>query len=321
MSRLRTVLGDLPAESIDRVLPHEHIFCDFSRVTNDRNHILNDPHVARLELAAFRAAVPPAPGKQHAIVDVTLPDFGRNPEELVRIARASEMAIVMGTGWYRSPYYPQSIARTSTQELAEAMVEEITDGVQLRDGTRVRAGVIGEIGADRDVVDPAEERVLRAAGRASIQTGAAVTTHAFLYPVGKHQLDILEEEGVDPGLVAIGHADSYLDIRYHRELLTRGAWLQFDTCGRTHILSDELRAESLVRLLDEGWGSRLLISSDRCHRSDMLQYGGAGYAWTWTGFALLLKSLGVDDTTLAQLTSANPMALLGNIRDRGDEAA
>ena len=315
MFQLRTVLGDSPATQIDRVLPHEHLFCDFSRVTGDRNHILNDPHVARLELSAFHQAVPPAQGKQHAIVDVTLPDFGRNPEELVRIARDCGVAVVMGTGWYRSPFYPQAIARTSTQDLADAMVLEITDGVSLADGTTARAGVIGEIGADLDVVDPAEERVLRAAGRASIQTGAAVTTHAFLYPVGKQQLDILEEEGVDPSFVAIGHADSYLDARYHRELLNRGAWLQFDTCGRNHILPDELRAEALVRLLDEGWASRLLISSDRCHRSDLLQYGGAGYAWTWTGFAQLLRDLGVDDATWDQLTRTNPLEMLGRVRD------
>ena len=41
--------------------------------------------------------------------------------------------------------------------------------------TGIRPGIIGELGADRDFVSPAEERVLRAGGRAHLRTGLAIT--------------------------------------------------------------------------------------------------------------------------------------------------
>ena len=50
--------------------------------------------------------------------------------------------------------------------------------------------------------------------RAGRRTGLAVSTHALQSQVGLDQLRILEEEGLDPGRVVIGHADSNLDIDY-----------------------------------------------------------------------------------------------------------
>ena len=44
------------------------------------------------------------------------------------------------------------------------------------DGTDIRAGIIGEIGAEEDYLTAAEERVFRAAARAHKQTHAAIVT-------------------------------------------------------------------------------------------------------------------------------------------------
>src|SRR5690606_32361917 len=230
--RLRTVLGDIDPVEVDRVLPHEHLLCDFSPVTGDRNHVFNNPDFAVRELGYMNEDIPPTEGRQHALVEVTLRDLGRDPAGLVRIARASGTHVVMGTGWYLEPYYPSQVFETSATALAAQMIEEIRQGVPLEDGSRVRAGVIGEIGTHGSTLSPAEERVLRAAARASNATGAAVTTHAFLYPTGVDQLDILEEEGVDPDRIGIGHVDTFLDHAYLTSLLRRGVSLQFDTCGR-----------------------------------------------------------------------------------------
>ena len=39
---IHTVLGPIPPESLGRTLMHEHVFCDFYRVTGDLNQLLND---------------------------------------------------------------------------------------------------------------------------------------------------------------------------------------------------------------------------------------------------------------------------------------
>lgn len=310
---LRTVLGDISVDRVDRVLPHEHLLCDFSRVTGDRNHIFNNPEIAVRELGYLNADVAPAAGRQHALIEVTLRDLGRDPAGLRRIAQASGTHVVMGTGWYLEPYYPSEVYETSTAVLAERMIEEIQEGILLPDGSRVRAGVIGEIGTHGSTMSPAEERVLRAAARASNATGAALTTHAFMYPTGVYQVDILEEEGVDPERIAIGHVDTFLDHQYLTSLLERGVHLQFDTCGREHLMPDSLRVEMLVRLLDEGWERKLLLSSDRCHMTDLKIRGGLGYSWAIAGFCDLLRDAGVREDYIDLLTRSNPLGLLAGI--------
>lgn len=313
--RLRTVLGDVSAGVIDRVLPHEHLLCDFSPVTGDRNHIFNNPELAIRELGYFNDDLPPMSGRQHAVVEVTLRDLGRDPEGMRRIAKASNVHVVMGTGWYLEPYYPKHVYDVSAGVLAAQMIQEIQEGVLAADGSRIRAGVIGEIGTHGGTLSPAEERVLRAAARASNATGAAVTTHAFMYPTGVNQLDILEEEGVDPRRIAIGHVDTFLDHDYLTSLLKRGVYLQFDTCGREHLMPDSLRVEMLVRLIDEGWLESLLVSSDRCHMTDLKVRGGLGYSWAVAGFCELLRDAGISDDSIDLLTRDNPLQMLSGIHD------
>ncbi len=312
---LRTVLGDIQPESIDRILPHEHLLCDFSRVTNDRNHVFNNSHIAISELKHLNDDVPPAAGRKHALVEMTLSDLGRNPAGLKRISAAADVHVVMGTGWYLEPYYPDLIHTTHTGDLADGMIREIREGVQLADGSTIRAGVIGEIGTHGDSLSPAEERVLRAAARASNATGAAISTHAFMYPTGRDQLRILDEEGVDTKRVAIGHVDTFLDYEYHLEILERGAYLQYDTCGREHLMPDALRVEMLQRLVQEGWEESLLLSSDRCHMTDLKMRGGLGYSWTLTGFCDLLRDAGITDRTIDLMTHENPLRLLSGMSD------
>lgn len=85
-------------------------------------------------------------------------------------------------------------------------------------------------------------------------------------------------------------------------LLNRGVYLQFDTCGREHLMPDSLRVEMLVRLIDEGWEDSLLVSSDRCRMTDLKIRGGLGYSWAVAGFCDLLRAAGVDERVLDQLT-------------------
>ena len=193
--KIHTVLGAIEPSALGRTLMHEHVFCDIYRVTGRLNELLNDEALAVEELAALRAA------GGRALVEVTTPDLGRDPLALRRVAEATELHMIMGTGWYRQPFYPPEIDALSTIELADMMIAELTDGVA---GTGIRAGIIGEIGIHLDYATAQEERVLRAAARAQKATGAPITTHASMYPVGLAQLEILKDEGVDLNRVIIG---------------------------------------------------------------------------------------------------------------------
>ncbi len=218
----------------------------------------------------------------------------------------------MGCGWYRQPYYPPEalIDRTSTEALAERLLDEIQRGLC---GTDVRPGIVGEIGSNKEFVSAQEERVFRASGRAAARSNLAVTTHSPASPVGLEHLRLLRDEGVDPSRVAIGHADSYPFIGYHRALLEQGAYVEFDNIGYplpgVAVLESRL-VPIIVQLIREGWSHRILLSQDICHRSHFKAYGGNGYAYVLTTFLSVLRRAGVDDEALHTITVSNPRRLL-----------
>lgn len=300
-ARVHTVRGAIAPEALGCTLMHEHVLCDFYRVTGNLDHILNDEDLAVEELLAYRDA------GGDALVEVTTRDLGRDAEGLRRISERTDLHIVMATGWYRQPYYPPEVDRASVDRLAELMIRELTEGVG---DTGIRAGIIGEIGASLDHVTAQEERVLRAAARAQRATGAPLTTHASMYPVGLVQLEILKEEHVDCSRVIIGHCDTYLHPDYHLAILRAGAWVQFDTVGRRHMNPDGRRADAFAALVRAGWTRQLLLSSDRCYRSDLHAFGGAGYDVVVTEFREMVQSRGVSEAEWEAIMVENPRRIL-----------
>jgi phosphotriesterase-related protein len=309
MAHVQTVLGPIEPASLGVTLPHEHTQIalwhvparwDYWQLTKDEPIVLD-------ELEAFRAA------GGSALVDLTLPGVGRDPDWLARIARGSGLHVVMGCGWYRGAYYPLEarIDRRAVDDLADELVREATDG----DGaTGIRPGIIGEIGTDKPWVSAQEERVHRAAARAARRTGLAVTTHGVLSAVGLDQLRILEEEGLDPARVVIGHADSYPVLEHHLAIVERGASVEFDFLGMSFTAQErhgEPRViELLCELLARGHVERVLLSQDVCNDAQLRRYGGNGYAYLATTFLPRLREAGVSDAEIETMTVANPRRIL-----------
>jgi phosphotriesterase-related protein len=285
-------------------LPHEHIFCDFTRVTGNSDHLLNDLELAKRELEDLKRS------GGEVVVDITPIDLGRDAKKLMALSLASEVNIMMSTGWYRKAFYPAYIDELSTKDLAKILIEELTIGIDVGDGLRAFAGLIGEVGVDRDVVSAVEERVLRASAFAHLETGAPISTHSSMYPVGRSQLDILLQEGVNPTRVIIGHADTYLDSDYHIELLDSGVFLQFDTFGRNHMNPHEARMQALLNLISRGYRDQLLISSDRCFRSDLKSFGGLGYDYVVGPLSEEFLARGLTANDIDALLSINPLRAL-----------
>jgi len=195
-----------------------------------------------------------------------------------------------------------------TDELAEELIYEIQHGIA---DTGIPPGVIGEIGADGYHLTAKEERCLRAAGKAQRQTGLAVTTHMPKRGVAMEALDILEEHGVPPDRVIIGHADGYEVLEYQVALIKRGAHVEFEII-RPHypfartVSTLDLTAD-LVRL---GYADQILLSQDICSKSLLRRYGGGGYDYLVTDFLPQLREKGVSDEALHTITVENPKRVL-----------
>ncbi len=309
MGSVMTVSGPVSPDQLGFVLPHEHTGIALWHIQDrwDYWELTVDDGIVVPELAAYRSA------GGATLVDLTLPGVGRDPERLRRYAALTGLNIVMGAGWYRTAYYPPELLvdRRSTDDLADEIVGEFRDGVG---ETGVRPGILGEIGTDKPWLTAQEERVHRAVARASRRTGMAISTHAVMSPVGLAQLRIFEEEGVDPGRVVIGHADSYPLLEHHLEIVRRGANLEFDFLGMSFTVMEQHGEARVIGLLGElvarGHADRILLSQDICHNSQLRPYGGNGYVYLFETFLPRLREAGIPEAAIRTMTVENPARIL-----------
>ena len=303
--QVQTVLGPVAPGDLGFTLPHEHTKCSLWWIESrwDYWELIGDEPRINEELAAFKAL------GGGTLVDVTPIGIGRDLARLARLSQATGLHIVAGAGWYRQAYYPAEarIDRRPIDDLADEIVQEFVDGP-------VRPGIIGEIGTDKPWVTAQEERVFRAAARAALRTGASVTTHAVQSDVGLAQLTILEDEGLEPARIVIGHCDSHPRIEHWREIVRRGAHVEADFLGMSFTPLERAGEPKVVEListlLNEGFEKQILLSQDVCHDSQLASYGGNGYTYLQKSFLPSLVAAGVNAATIKTITVENPARLL-----------
>lgn len=297
---VQTVTGAVPPSAIGFTLPHEHVYLDMWS-TDGAMHVgqLADDDLLAAELDAFVAA------GGSCLVDQTPGGSGRRPEALAAMARRTGLSIVLGCGWYTEPFYPprDDLARRSTAEVAGHLIQEIEGGL---DGTAVKPGLIGEIGASQGWVTPLEERVHRAAARAQRATGLPLATHTLHHGAGREQLRIFDEEGVDPARVSVGHCDTWPSLGYCLEIARHGAYVSIDNVG-FQLGDHEARVRRLVlELVDAGFAEHVLLSQDVGQMAELRSRGGRGYSYLAEVFLPALRADGLDDAVVRTITVENP---------------
>ena len=319
-TQVMTVTGPISSDELGFTLPHEHIYLDLMRDRFYINNFLSDMEMAEIEVRRYsdaggRTLVDLTSGGLKGI-DQDLPfdaelNLLAHPIAVRDMAQKTGLNIILGCGWYRESYYPPGLWKMRTEEIAEGIVRDLTEGI---DGTDVRAGIIGEIGAHFNRLSAIEERVLRAAGRAQVKTGVGLVTHATLGPHGLDQLDVLMQEGVDPRRVAIAHSGAFPIRKYHAEIARRGAFVSFDRMGMLPTFSEFERNRTLGNIkaiIDAGHIDNLLLSHDVCYRSDYAMNGGAGYDYLSTqGMAILGGEIGLTEEQFHTIMHDNPRRLL-----------
>ena len=239
------------------------------------------------------------------IVDGGHPDMGRDPQMLKTLSQKSGMPIVLGGGFYTQPFYPKEISTMSEEQIVRALVKQVEDDP---------IGVFGEIGSWDDITAD-ERKVFRSIGKAHLQTNLSIFTHTGI--PGKsalEQLDLLEDAGVKPDRICIGHlgnltpqlsGDNTLGV--HRAICKRGAFIGFDRQGGP---GDTPQVAMVMSLLDAGYADNLLFSADIASVGSMEKAGGPGYAKTWTVFVPKIKAAGASDAVLHQIMYDNPRRFL-----------
>ncbi len=306
MGDVMTVTGPISSDRLGTTLMHEHLFLDLTRGGAGRNGILNNQDLAYEEVMRYKNA------GGVTLIDQTTGGIRESDHDILPVKHAvairnlsirTGLHIILGTGWYREPFYEKRLYRMKTDHIAEELVRDITEGI---DGTDVKAGYLGEIGAHFTWVSPVEERVFRAVARAHKKTGLTIGTHSANWSTGLDQLDILEEEGVDLRRVVVGHCQNWPSHEYHAEIARRGAFTEFDRLGNPVEFEHKLQLQNIKQLIDAGYIDHLLFSQDVCTRTDYVAYGGKGYEYVLTGLRDDLAEIGITDEQVHQITVDNP---------------
>jgi phosphotriesterase-related protein len=235
------------------------------------------------------------------IVDASLPGTGMDIDFIRAAARMSGLPVVKGAGFYTEPFYPREIMAMAEEQIVQALIHQ---------ADTFPAGAFGEIGS-WDEITTTERRVFRAVGKAHQATNLPVFTHTGI--PGKsalEQLDILEDAGVDPRRVAIGHMGNLNDPQAYvqKMICRRGAFVGIDRQGGGF---DAPVVPLVMTLIDAGLADHILISGD----------ASRGYARPITSFLPKLKAAGASDEVLHRITVDNPRRFLAFKPKRGRHPA
>jgi len=318
---IRTVLRDYAPEELagGATLFHEHMQLapDFNArfaAATAAARAANGLPPAPARGGAGRGAVPAGPDIMHnadlmaaevaktkgdgvaCIVDAGHADMGRNIDFLRQVSMKSGMPIVAGGGFYSQPFYPKEISTMSEEQILKALIKQADHDV---------LGVFGEIGS-WDEITADERKVFRAVGRAHAATNLPIFTHTGI--PGKsalEQLDILEDAGVKPERVVIGHLGNLVDANVYvqKAICRRGAFVGFDRQGGN---GDAQQVPMVMALIEAGFADHLMFSAD----------ASSGYAKTLIVFLPKLKAAGVSDQALHRIMVDNPRRFLAFVPKR-----
>jgi phosphotriesterase-related protein len=349
--RIRTVLGDIDPAALGPTMTHEHLLITFGRwrdnpgqirVASDDprsnvpisletvgwvrryssshidNTLLDDEALAIEEAMRFKRA------GGGALVDATNPDLKRDPEALKRISEATGLHVVMGAGHYVGDNHPLDMDSRSIEDLVAEIVQDVMVGAE---GTDIRSGIIGEIGCTAPMTAN-EAKMLRAAARAQRLTGAALLIHpgrAVTAPL--EAMKIVLDAGADPNRTIMSHIDRTLfEPADMTALAQTGCYLEFDLFGQESsyyplspidMPNDAGRINHLMRLTAEGFGDKLLVAQDICHRTNLVKYGGDGYAHILENVVPVMRRKGMTEDQIDTILVRSPARVLTLVEPEG----
>jgi phosphotriesterase-related protein len=300
-----TTQGPVQAKGLGIVLPHEHIFTDLRGPTTPGYGQADAADVVRVMTSLLSDARDKGVG---ILIECSSIGVGRNVAIIAQVAEASGLPVVVPTGVYgRANFAPPEHRNMTEDELAALFTEEIRDGIE---GTPIKAGFI-KIATDESPMSALLEKILRAAGRAASQTGAAIASHTTTGSNAVRQVDILES--IDPAIRFIWvHAQNESNRNIHVQLAARGVYIEFDSLG-WNPGQDSTYISAIKNLLAAGHGDRILLSHDAGWYQPDETNGGTQKPYTYLidTFIPKLKDAGVDDATIRMITQTNPVRAFG----------
>lgn len=313
LSKVNTVLGTIPAEELGKVAVHEHIGYGMpgseldSKWWKDTEQRYEETVPKLRRFREYGGAT---------FVDATGICNGRDVDYYKTLSAKTGVHIVACTGFVGGDTALPYFARQSVDRLTRLFVHEITVGIG---DTGSRAGVI-KVGVSRGGrMTELDQRIYRAAARASVTTGVPILTH--LAVDARTAIAVFEEEGLPLDRVLFGHADDGVNAEEERDVMIAelGGRIGFDTFGYETELEDppfwarprRERLDHFLRFLDKGFLAQALVSAD-ANCSPLGWPGVKGHTVNYIFEDLVpdLREAGVEESTIKVLLEDNPADFL-----------
>jgi len=242
-------------------------------------------------------------------------DAGRDVLLLAEIATRAGIHVVASTGLHHARYYDDRhwSIRLAPHEIADLFVADIEVGIDALDyggpvvrRTPHRAGVM-KIAASEGGPSPRDARVFEAAAIAHRQTGCPILTHCEHGAGALEQVALLEDRGVDPSHVILSHVDKVVDPGYHREILSTGAFVEYDQAFRWKDGQANGTLTLLEAVLTDGYGDQVVLGHDATRQGYWTAYGGSpGMGYLLGPFSETMRERRFDSATIEAFFVANP---------------
>lgn len=317
MANVPTTAGDTDVDDLGVVFMHEHVF-----IRSEPLHwgwpgfggwdTETEVATARAHLRALKEA------GVGAILDMTIPGLGRDPALVARAADGTGLKVMFATGYYTYDHLPFPFhvrgpgkVLDGDDRLLESLFErDLTVGIG---DTGFRAAVL-KIVTDEQGMTEDVQRLANAVASVHSRTGAPICTHAHA-PSGRglDQQRILASRGVNLSRVLIGHSNETTDLGYLEELIAAGSYLGWDRCGLPISVPLDAQLDTLARLCERGYASRIMLSHDKASFIDWftaaeVAIGLPDWRYTYIHDGVLpgLKDRGVTDDQIDQMLVRNP---------------
>ena len=302
MPKAQTVLGKIDCEEMGVTNYHEHVYVNLppwaSLVPGWSDHRIDNVEKNIAELKLFEKA------GGRTIVDASAIDFGHEPNKLKEIAKAVPgVHIIATTGFNKSAYCERWVFDWPLEKIVSVVCEHVTKGIN---DTDVKAGVI-KAGSMYMRMHQIDEKLLKIAAEAHKHTGVPISTHTEGGSMCMEQVEFFEAEGIDLSRVAIGHSDRNPDAALHIAMCKKGVYLGYDCPGKIKYGPDSWRVELIKKVIEAGFGNRILLGNDLGRVSYLKSYGGGpGLDYVLMRFIPNLRLQGVSEDAIKNILIENP---------------
>jgi len=258
LKTVNTVLGPLDTSKIGLALMHDHILGAAGGIPQVYPELLGKNYKERIIMgltAARQAGI-------NTIVDADTFDLGRSVKILAEVSQLSGVNIICCSGWYGE--LPPYLGNFTADQYARIFAREVREGIE---GTSIKAGIL-KSAADFGGVTPNGALLLRGVARAQLLTGVPIMLHSYSPDqIGRQQIEILKEEGVDLRRVKLDHSTDTKDMEYLEWVIKQGCYLGMDRLPGIHVpplarVSPEGRVKTIKDLIDAGYADRVLLGHD-----------------------------------------------------------